>query len=305
MSDLPDGFATEGVAVIGLACRFPRSPNADEFWENLRCGLDAISTFTEEELVTAGVAPSTIAQPGYVRARGALERTADFDAAFFDLTPREAELTDPQHRFFLECAWEALEDAGCDPQRYAGRIGVFGGASMSTYLLSALAQRGGSPDGLLKLAIGGLSDFLATRLAYKLDLRGPSVSVQTACSTSLVAVHMACLHLLAGQCDVALAGGVSIRAQEVAGYLYQEGGIFSLDGKCRAFGARAGGTVEGSGVGLVALKRLEDAIEDGDHIRAVIRATAINNDGSYKVGFTRPASAARPRSSRWRTSSRA
>ncbi|XXT19047.1 amino acid adenylation domain-containing protein [Sorangium sp. So ce429] len=288
MSSSRDEFATEGVAVIGIGCRFPKSRNADEFWENLRRGLDAVSTFTEGELLTAGVAPSTLAQPGYVRARGALEGTADFDAELFAFTPREAELTDPQHRFFLECAWEALEDAGYDSQRYPGRIGVFGGASMSTYLLSALARSGGSPEGLLKLAIGGLSDFLATRLAYKLDLRGPSVSVQTACSTSLVAVHMACMHLLAGQCDLALAGGVSIRAQEVAGYLYQEGGIFAPDGKCRAFDARARGTVEGSGVGLVALKRLEDAVEDGDHIRAVIRATAINNDGSHKVGFSAP-----------------
>ncbi|WP_438016892.1 amino acid adenylation domain-containing protein [Sorangium sp. So ce315] len=288
MSSPDDGFAIEGVAVIGIGCRFPKSRNADEFWENLRRGLDAVSTFTEDELLTAGVAPSTLAQPSYVRARGALEGTADFDAEFFDFTPREAELTDPQHRLFLEWAWEALEDAGYDAQRYPGRIGVFGGASMSTYLLGALARSGGAPEGLLKLAIGGLSDFLATRLAYKLDLRGPSVSVQTACSTSLVAVHMACMHLLAGQCDLALAGGVSIRAQEVAGYLYQEGGIFAPDGKCRAFDARAGGTVEGSGGGLVALKRLEDALEDGDHIRAVIRATAINNDGSHKVGFTAP-----------------
>ncbi|WP_437715401.1 amino acid adenylation domain-containing protein [Sorangium sp. So ce448] len=288
MSSPSDGFATEGVAVIGIGCRFPKSRNADEFWENLRRGIDAVSTFTDDELLAAGVAPSTLAQPGYVRARGALEGTADFDAEFFDFTPREAELTDPQHRLFLECAWEALEDAGYDAQRYPGSIGVFAGASMSTYLLGALARSGGAPEGLLKLAIGGLSDFLTTRLAYKLDLRGPSVSVQTACSTSLVAVHMACLHLLAGQCDLALAGGVSIRAQEAAGYLYQEGGIFAPDGKCRAFDARARGTVEGSGVGLVALKRLEDALEDGDHIRAVLRATAINNDGSRKVGFTAP-----------------
>ncbi|MFY2559116.1 amino acid adenylation domain-containing protein [Corallococcus terminator] len=287
MSDSAE-YATEGIAIVGLAGRFPKAPDIETFWENLRTGLRAISTFSEEELLAAGHAPETVRHPRYVRARGALDDTALFDAAFFDFNAREAELTDPQHRLFLECAWEALEDASYDASRYTGRIGVFAGASMSTYLLDAL--RGGQPlpEGLLQLAIGNLSDFLSTRLAYKLDLRGPSVSVQTACSTSLVATHLACLHLLAGQCDLALAGGVSARAQEVGGYLHQEGGIFSPDGHCRAFDARAQGTVEGSGVGLVVLMRLEDALAEGAHIRAVIRGTAINNDGRRKVGFTAP-----------------
>ncbi len=271
MSEAEDSFATEGIAVIGMAGRFPRARDLAEFWENLRAGIPALSTFSDEELRAAGVPPELLANPRYVKARGRLEDTDLFDAAFFDYSPREAEQTDPQHRLLLECAWEALEDAGYDSQRYGGRIGVFAGASMSTYMLEAL-RGNGMPENLLQLAIGGLSDFLATRISYKLNLRGPSVTVQTACSTSLVAIHMACQSLLADECDMALAGGVSAALpQEVAGYLYQEGGIFSPDGHCRAFDAEAQGTVVGSGVGVVVLKRLEDALADGDHIRAVIR----------------------------------
>ncbi len=281
-------YATEGIAVVGLAGRFPKARDVETFWENLRSGLRGISTFTEEELLAAGHPAETVRHARYVKARGALEDTTLFDAAFFDFTAREAELTDPQHRLLLECAWEALEDAGYDSRRYPGRIGVFAGASMSTYLLDALRNGMAPSEGLLQLAIGNLGDFLSTRLSYKLDLRGPSMNVQTACSTSLVATHLACLHLLAGQCDMALAGGVSARAREVSGYLYQEGGIFSPDGHCRAFDARAQGTVEGSGVGLVVLMRLEDALAEGANIRAVIRATTLNNDGLQKVGYTAP-----------------
>lgn len=287
MSDTRESVP-DGIAIVGLAGRFPKARDIEAFWENLRAGVRGISTFTDAELLAAHLLAEHVHHPRYVKARGALEDTAMFDAAFFDFNAREAELTDPQHRLFLESAWEALEDAGYDSRRYPGRIGVFAGASMSTYLLDALRGGAALPEGLLQLAIGNLSDFLSTRLSYKLDLRGPSVSVQTACSTSLVATHLACLHLLAGQCDMALAGGVSARAREVGGYLYQEGGIFSPDGHCRAFDARAQGTVEGSGVGLVVLMRLEDALAEGAHIRAVIRGTAINNDGRQKVGYTAP-----------------
>ena len=287
MSDTGE-YATEGIAVVGMAGRFPKARDVEAFWENLRDGLRGISTFTEEELLAAGHSAETVRHPRYVKARGALEDPTLFDAAFFEFTAREAELTDPQHRLLLECAWEALEDAGYDSRRYAGQVGVFAGASMSTYLLDALRDGMAPSEGLLQLAIGNLGDFLSTRLSYKLDLRGPSLNVQTACSTSLVATHLACLHLLAGQCDLALAGGVSARAREVSGYLYQEGGILSPDGHCRAFDARAQGTVEGSGVGLVVLMRLEDALAEGANIRAVIRATALNNDGLRKVGYTAP-----------------
>ncbi len=286
MSD-SSAYAEEGIAIIGMSCRFPGARNPRALWDNLCAGVEGIRRFTDEELLAAGISARDLADPDYVKARGFLDDTSLFDAGFFDIVPREATLMDPQHRFFLECAWEALEDAGCDPARAPGPIGVFAGASISTYLLG---QQVDMSDGgaLLQLAIGNFSDYLASRVAYKLNLKGPAVGIQTACSTSLVAVHMASLNLLAGQCDVALAGGVSIRAREVAGYRYREGGIFSPDGHCRPFDAKGAGTVEGSGVGLVVLKRLEDALEDGDHIRAVIRGTAINNDGAMKIGFTAP-----------------
>ncbi|TKC98587.1 non-ribosomal peptide synthetase/type I polyketide synthase [Polyangium fumosum] len=288
MTDQHNDFATEGVAIIGLSLHFPGARSAEQFWENLHKGVESISVWKEEELLRAGVDAQMLRDPNYVPAAGMIDGVASFDAEFFDCTPREAELMDPQHRHFLECAWEALEDAGCDPSRYPGRIGVFAGAGTSGYLLNIQAAYGLPPEQILQLSMGSFSDYLTTRLSYKLDLRGPSMAVQTACSTSLVAVHLACLHLLAGQCEVALAGGVTLRAAEAGGYLYQEGGIFSPDGHCRPFDARARGTVEGNGVGVVVLKRLVDALADGDPIRAVIRGTAINNDGAQKAGFTAP-----------------
>lgn len=284
---------SDGIAVIGISARFPGARTIEELWRNVSDGIESIAFFTDEELTAAGVDPSRLADPRYVRAKGALEGADLFDAAFFGFTPREAEVMDPQHRVFLECAWEALEDAACDPDRYAkgaGRIGVWAGSGMSSYLISNLL-----PDRDRLETLGGLQvlllndrDFLATRVSYELDLKGPSVSVQTACSTSLVAVHMACQSLLAGECDLALAGGVSISAPLRAGYLYQEGSVMSPDGRCRAFDASAGGSVEGNGCGVVVLKRLADALADGDPIYAVVRGSAINNDGSSKVGFTAP-----------------
>jgi acyl transferase domain-containing protein/acyl carrier protein len=283
----------EGIAIVGIAARFPgMSPggDAEELWRNLRDGIESVTFFTEEELVAAGVDPALLADPRYVRAKGALDGADLFDAAFFGFTPREAEAMDPQHRVFLEHAWEALEDAACDPDRYPGRIGVWAGSGASSYLISNLLpnQERLESFGSLQVLLLNDRDFLATRASYELNLRGPSVSVQTACSTSLVAVHMASQSLLAGECDMALAGGVSISSPLRAGYLYQEGSVMSPDGCCRAFDASASGAVEGNGCGIVALKRLADAVADGDRIYAVIRGSAVNNDGSAKVGFTAP-----------------
>ncbi|MGA9770379.1 MAG: SDR family NAD(P)-dependent oxidoreductase [Blastocatellia bacterium] len=278
------------IAVIGLGCRLPGARNAEEFWQNLRDGIESIRFFSDDELRSAGILPAVFNNPLYVRARAVLDDVESFDAPFFGYSPREAEILDPQQRLFLECASEALEDAGYDPDFYKGRIGVYGGANMNTYLLFNLLSNQGLIDsfGSYQTMLGSDKDFLATRVSYKLNLRGPSVTVQTACSTSLVATHLACQSLLSGECDIALAGGVSIVVPQKAGYLYQEGGIFSHDGHCRAFDAKSNGCVEGNGAGIVVLKRLDDALADGDNIRAVIRGSAVNNDGSLKVGYTAP-----------------
>jgi amino acid adenylation domain-containing protein len=282
--------ANEAIAIVGMAGRFPGAPDLAAFWANLRQGREAIRFFSDEELLAAGVDEAALARPHYVKARGALDGIELFDAPFFDIAPREAELIDPQHRLFLECAWHALEDAGYDPGRYPGAIGVYAGVSANMYLLRnvlanpEILQAGGANQAVL----GADRDFLATRVSYKLDLRGPSFTVQTACSTSLVAAHLACRALLGRECDMALAGGISATVPQIAGYYYQEGAINSPDGHCRAFDAAAQGTVMGSGVGVVVLKRLSDALAAGDSIHAVIRGTAINNDGAVKVGYTAP-----------------
>jgi acyl transferase domain-containing protein len=283
----------EGIAIVGIAARFPGAHNAEELWRNLRDGIESVTFFTDEELATAGVDPALLADPRYVRAKGVLDGADRFDAAFFGFTPREAEAMDPQHRVFLECTWEALEDAACDPEHpagHSGRIGVWAGSGASSYLISNLLPNQDRLEsfGSLQVLLLNDRDFLATRASYELNLRGPSVSVQTACSTSLVAVHMACQSLLGGECDMALAGGVSISSPLRTGYLYQEGGVMSPDGRCRAFDAAASGAVEGNGCGIVALKRLADAVADGDRVYAVIRGSAVNNDGAAKAGFTAP-----------------
>jgi len=278
------------IAVIGLSCRFPGASNADAFWENLRNGLESISFFTDEELIASGIDSQTLADPLYVKAAGILENIEDFDAQLLGYSPREAALIDPQQRVFLECAWEALEHAGQDPDSFPGPIGVFGGARTSDYLLQNIYANPSLRQSLSKLDIelGNDVDYLATRVAYKLNLKAPCYTVQTACSTSLVAVCMACDSLLSGQSDIALAGGASIALPQKQGYQYVEGNIFSVDGHCRAFDANAGGVVFSNGVGLVALKRLDDALGDGDFVHAVIKGYALNNDGSSKVGFTAP-----------------
>lgn len=278
------------IAIVGMAGRFPGAKNVAEFWRNLRDGVESITRFSDEELIAAGVDPVLLSDPDYVKAWSVLADVESFDAEFFGFAPREAETMDPQHRLFLECAWEALEDAGYDSENSSGPIAVYAGAGTNSYLLHNLQFNGDlirSPD-VLQMIIGSDKDYLTTRVSYKLNLTGPSVTVQTACSTSLVAVHLACQSLLAGECDMALAGGVTIRLPQIGGYLYQEGSIFSPDGHCRAFDARAQGTLWGSGVGIVVLKRLEDALADGDHIYAVIKGTAINNDGALKIGYTAP-----------------
>jgi amino acid adenylation domain-containing protein len=277
------------IAIIGMAGRFPGAGDVEAFWANLRDGVESISFFSDEVLAAAGVEPALFSRPDYVRARGVLAGAALFDAGLFGLSPREAETMDPQHRVFLEAAWEALERAGYDSETYAGRAGVYAGASPNSYLLFSLAsheRRAALAD--LPALIGSQADALTMRVSYKLNLRGPSVTVQTACSTSLVAVCLACQSLLDDQCDMALAGGVSISVPQETGYRYQEGGISSPDGHCRAFDARAQGTVSGSGVGVVVLRRLADALADGDSVLAVIKGFAVNNDGADKVGYTAP-----------------
>lgn len=290
MSSIEIHEPPETIAIVGMAGRFPGAASLDEFWRNLRDGVESINRLSDPELIASGADPAQLRDPAYVKAKGVLAEADLFDASFFGLSPGEAEITDPQHRVFLECAWEALEDAGYDPERYAGAIGVYAGSSINTYLAHNIRANPAAMDlvGGYQLFLGNDKDFLPTRVSYKLNLKGPSVSIQTACSTSLVAVYHACQSLLNYQCDMALAGGVSILFPQKLGYQYQEGMILSPDGHCRAFDADAKGTVAGEGVGIVVLKRLSEAMTDGDHIYAVIRGSAINNDGSLKVGYTAP-----------------
>lgn len=278
------------IAIIGMSARYPGAPDVQTLWKNVCNGTSSITQFTDADLLAAGASPATLAHPAYVRAAGVVDDIELFDAAFFGVNPREAELMDPQHTLFLEHAWDALESSGYLGEATTKRVGVFAGISISTYLIYNLLSH---PD-MLETA-GGLlvkhtndKDYVATRVSYKLNLRGPSMTVQTGCSTSLVATHLACQSLLDGECDIALAGGATINVPQRRGYLYQEGSILSSDGKCRPFDAKASGTVLTGGVGVVVLKQLSAAIEDGDHIHAVIRGTAVNNDGSAKVGFTAP-----------------
>lgn len=291
MPDRPEVVSWSGleVAIIGMSGRFPGAKNLAAFWHNLCHGVESIAFFTDQELASAGLDPVLLWDPNYVKARGVLEDIEWFDAAFFGFTPREAEIMDPQHRLFLECAWEAMEQAGYHAESSAGTIGVYAGTNMSHYALQLVTNRELIQSiGPMPIILGNDKDYLCTRVSYKLNLEGPSVAVQTSCSTSLVAVHLACQGLLSGACDMALAGGVSISVPHKAGYMYQPGGIYSPDGHCRAFDAAAQGTVSGSGVGIVVLKRLADAVTDGDNILAVIKGSAINNDGAAKVGYTAP-----------------
>ena len=277
------------IAIIGMACRFPGAGTVEDFWNNLCLGRESITFFSEEELLAAGVDSGLLQNPDYVKAGTVLPGYDEFDAPFFGLTPRDAEVLDPQQRLFLECAWEALEDAGYGGAT-KGSVGVYAGAGMSGYLLNNLTPNRDLFDAIAAFQIMSENDsnFLATRVSYKLNLQGPSINVQTACSTSLVAVHLACQSLLAGECAMALAGGVSVQIPHVRGYLYQPGMIYSPDGHCRAFAEGAQGTIGGNGLGIVVLKRLSAALSDRDPIYAVIKSTAINNDGALKVSYTAP-----------------
>ena len=275
------------IAVIGMAGRFPGADSVEAFWQNVRNGVESITFFSDEDLLQAGTPASLLKSPKLVKARAIVDGIEYFDAAFFGLNPREAEVMDPQHRLFLECAWEALESAGYHAD--GKRVGVYAGAGMNTYLINLYSNRElMNALGAYSLLTASGNDFLTTRVSYKLNLTGPSITVQTACSTSLVAVHLACKSLLNGECDMALAGGASVVVPQKSGHLYQEDSILSPDGHCRAFDAEARGTVSGDGVGMVLLKRLEDALADGDMIRAVIKGSAVNNDGAAKAGFTAP-----------------
>ncbi|MBN3950377.1 MAG: thioester reductase domain-containing protein [Nostoc sp. NMS7] len=288
-SDTLDRFNGTEIAIIGMSGRFPKARSIDEFWHNLRDGVESISFLSNQELESSGVDAAVLNSPNYVKATPVMEGIDMFDASFFGFNPREAEIMDPQHRLFLECACEAVENAGYNSESYQGQIGVYAGVSISTYLFNIFSNLGlVGAVGDLAILHGNEKDYLTTRVSYKLNLKGPSVAVQTSCSTSLVAVHLSCQSLLNHECDMALAGGVSISVPQKVGYLYQEGGIFSPDGRCRAFDAKAQGTIFGSGVGIVVLKRLADALANGDHIHAVIKGSAINNDGSLKVGYTAP-----------------
>ncbi|HEV7589381.1 MAG TPA: polyketide synthase, partial [Longimicrobium sp.] len=282
----PAPSASGRVAIVGMAGRFPGAGDVEAFWRNLRDGVESIARFTREELEEVGFTARRLDDPRFVPAFGAIEGSELFDAPFFGYSPRDAEIIDPQQRLFLEACWEAMEHAGYAP---GGRVGVFAGQGASGYEHRLRANEAVMRAvGSFAVALGNEKDFIATRVAYKLGLEGPAVTVQTACSTSLVAVHMACKALLAGECELALAGGAAVSVPTRSGYVYEEGGIASPDGHVRAFDAAGRGAVGGSGVGAVLLKRLDDALADGDTIHAVILGSAINNDGSLKVGFTAP-----------------
>jgi acyl transferase domain-containing protein/thioesterase domain-containing protein/acyl carrier protein len=279
------------IAIVGMSGRFPGAPTLSEFWQNLKNGVESIRPLTDAELLAAGVSEEELSNEDYVKRGVVLENIDMFDAAFFGFSKKDAAIMDPQHRIFLECAWEAFENAGHAPEKFEGSIGVYAGSGMSSYMIHnlltnhKLVQSAGL---FLIRQTGNDKDVLATRVSYELNLRGPSINVQTACSTSLVAVHLACQSLLNQECDMALAGGVTIEFPHGRGYVYREGEILSRDGHCRAFDADSSGTVFSSGAGVVVLRRLEDALADHDTIHAVILGSAINNDGARKAGFLAP-----------------
>jgi acyl transferase domain-containing protein/thioesterase domain-containing protein/aryl carrier-like protein len=279
------------IAIVGMACRVPGARTPDEYWQNLVEGRESIVPLTDEELLEAGEPESLISDPDYVKVHAPIPDLKSFDGSFFGFSPRESAILDPQHRHFLETAWEAFENSGHVPGRFPGAIGVFAGSGHHYYFSHhLLARRDLLRDvGFFLLRhTGNDKDFLATRVSYLLDLRGPSLGIQTACSTSLVAVHLAAQSLLNRECDMALAGGATIELPEGRGYRYAEGEILSPDGHCRPFDADSQGTVFGSGCGAVILRRLEDALADGDHIHAILKSTAVNNDGGQKVGYLAP-----------------
>ena len=279
------------IAIVGMAAHLPGAADIDAYWQMLREGRRAIRRLSDDELLAAGEDPGLIRHKDDVPFAAPLDGFEMFDAEFFGFAPKDAAIMDPQHRQFLETAWEALENAGHVPENFDGRVGVFAGCGMGSYFYFNLCS---NPDlvestGMFLLRhTGNDKDFMTTRLSHVLDLQGPSINVQTACSTSLVATHMAAQALLNGECDMALAGGVTVELPQGRGYLYKENEILSPDGECHAFDHRAQGTVFGSGAGVVVLRRLADARADGDHVWAVIKGSAVNNDGAQKAGYLAP-----------------
>ncbi|OUD15689.1 type I polyketide synthase [Thioflexithrix psekupsensis] len=280
----------EPIAIIGMSLQVPGADNLERFWQNLRDGVESITFFDDATLRAAGIDEATLQHPNYVKAFGWIDGIEQFDAEFFNLSAREAQILDPQHRLFLQHAWHVLEHAGYDPHHYDGRIGIYAGAGMNHYLLHNILP---NPDVIN--TIGGWSvvmsndkDFIPTRAAYQLDLIGPSACISTGCSASLVCVAMAAQTLLNNQADMMIAGGITVQLTEPSGYWYQTGNIMSPDGHCRPFDAQSQGTLDANGIGLVLLKRLSDAIADGDTIHALIRGFAVNNDGADKIGYTAP-----------------
>jgi acyl transferase domain-containing protein len=285
-----ESFTGNEIAIIGASGGFPGADGIDEYWENIIGGSDCISHYSKEELKAEGLSPELLEQKNYVRAKGEVRDMTVFDADFFGITPQEAEIMDPQHRMFLECAWEALENAGYCTERHAGIIGVYAGKSVSSYLYQNIFPqlRQMLTMGNLQAAIGNDKDSVTSTISYHMNLKGPSVTIQSSSSTSLVAVCIACQSLLTYQCDMALAGGISVGPPNKCGYLYETGGIMSRDGHTRPFDDASSGFVPGNGYGLVVLKRLDEALADRDHIYAVIKGYAVNNDGSEKISYTAP-----------------
>jgi acyl transferase domain-containing protein/thioesterase domain-containing protein len=291
MTDAARSYKADDIAIIGMAGRFPGAPDVDTFWTNLRDGVESIRRLTDAELLSAGVSRRDLDDPDYVKASPVLDDVDKFDAAFFGFSPREAAVMDPAHRLFLEVAWQAVEHSGYTALPEEGPVGVFAGAGAPLYMIENLRS---NPELIKSMGeflvrhTGNDMNFLATRVSYEMDLRGPSMNVQTACSSALVAVHTACQALVRGDCTMALAGGSTVLFPQAQGYHYRDGEILSPDGHCRPFDAKSAGTVFGSGAGVVVLKRLQDALDDGDTIHAVIKASAINNDGAMKVGYLAP-----------------
>ncbi|MDT5246036.1 MAG: phthiocerol/phenolphthiocerol synthesis type-I polyketide synthase, partial [Mycobacterium sp.] len=296
MTSTSEALPPNAIAVVGMAGRFPGADSVSTFWNNLRRGEESIVTLSEDDLLAAGIGGKVLANHAYVRRAALLDGIEEFDADFFGFTPQAARMMDPQHRLFLQCAWHALEDAGYDPADIDGSVGVYGTSTTSGYLLHNLMSHQdpnviigqGVTFEMVNLSLQNDKDYLATRVAHQFNLRGPALSVQTACSSSLVAVHLACQSILNGECDMALAGGASLRIPHRVGYWHEPGSMVSATGHCRPFDVRSDGTIFGSGVAVVVLKSLEAAVDDGDRIHAVIRGSALNNDGSAKMTFAAP-----------------
>jgi len=287
---MENNYSDFDIAIVGMAGRFPKSNNLFDFWQNLIKGNDAITFHSDEELLSYGINKDLIKNKSFIKAEAVLDDYDKFDAAFFGFSPRIAQITDPQFRIFFECAWEAFENAGYIPGLIKCPVGVFAGAGGKNYFNDYIFNNSEvlSTTDPFEISIGNNNDFLSTRLSYLFNLKGPSFTVQTACSTSLVSTHLACQSLLNNECDIAVAGGVKIASPKKYGHFYMAGGVTSSDGYCRAFDEKSDGFVNGSGVGIVILKRLKDAIKDRDCIHAIIKGTAINNDGSDKTGYTAP-----------------